>query len=53
MELIQIFLDNISLISKNKLLNTLKILKNDFVFCYVGRVVKIKGSTNWYQHLMS
>ena len=37
------FSDNISLISKNKLLNTLKILKNDFVFCYVGRVVKDKG----------
>jgi len=37
------FCDNISLISKNKLLNTLKILKNDFVFCYVGRVVKDKG----------
>ena len=37
------FSDNISLKSKNKLLNTLKILKNDFVFCYVGRVVKDKG----------
>ena len=37
------FSDNISLISKNKLLDTLKILKNDFVFCYVGRVVKDKG----------
>ena len=37
------FSNNISLISKNKLLDTLKILKNDFVFCYVGRVVKDKG----------
>ena len=37
------FSDNISLIIKNKLLDTLKILKNDFVFCYVGRVVKDKG----------
>ena len=37
------FSNNISLINKNKLLNTLKILKNDFVFCYVGRVVKDKG----------
>ena len=37
------FSGNISLISKNKLLDTLKILKNDFVFCYVGRVVKDKG----------
>ena len=37
------FSDNISFISKNKLLDTLKILKNDFVFCYVGRVVKDKG----------
>ena len=37
------FSDNISLISKNKLLDTLKILKNDFVFCYVGRVVQDKG----------
>ena len=37
------FSDNISLKSKNKLLNNLKILKNDFVFCYVGRVVKDKG----------
>ncbi len=37
------FTDNISLNNKNKLLNTLKILKNDFVFCYVGRVVKDKG----------
>ena len=40
---IKYFSDNISLISKNKLLDTLKILKNDFVFCYVGRVVKDKG----------
>ena len=37
------FSDNISLKNKNKLLNTLEILKNDFVFCYVGRVVKDKG----------
>lgn len=37
------FIDNISLNNKNKLLNTLKILKNDFVFCYVGRIVKDKG----------
>ena len=37
------FTDNISLNNKNKLLNTLKILKNDFIFCYVGRVVKDKG----------
>ena len=37
------FSDNISTNNKNKLLNTLKILKNDFVFCYVGRVVKDKG----------
>jgi len=37
------FSDNISLKNKKKLLNTLKILKNDFVFCYVGRVVKDKG----------
>ena len=37
------FTDNISLNNKNKLLNTLKIIKNDFVFCYVGRVVKDKG----------
>ena len=37
------FSDNISLKNKTKLLNTLEILKNDFVFCYVGRVVKDKG----------
>ena len=37
------FHDNFSFKMKSLLKNSLKILKNDFVFCYVGRVVKDKG----------